>query len=146
MAADVPWGMPPGLLLKIWYMPAVLWVAVAAAIGLTTGLWGLSLGFLLGLDFIFKTWVANGLGHSRGYRNYDTPDTSTNNRWAVWLIGGENLHNNHHRYPSRANFAHKAGELDPGYAICRVFHAAGLIRLKNPPAKAVQEAGSVAAK
>ena len=131
IAADVPWGMPSRYLMRLWFLPAVLWFVAAGLFGWATGAWGLALGLLLGLDFIVKTWVANGLGHSLGYRNYDTDDTSTNNRWAVWLIGGENLHNNHHRYPSRANFAHMAGELDPGYGICLVLQAVGLLRIKG---------------
>lgn len=130
IAGDVPWGMPSGLVVRFWWAPAVFWALLALALHQLTGGWGASVGMLLGLDFIFKTWIANGLGHSKGYRNYDTPDTSVNNRWAVWLIGGENLHNNHHRYPSRANFAHFKGELDPCFAICRVMSALGLVRLK----------------
>jgi fatty-acid desaturase len=50
--------------------------------------------------------------------------------FAFRLIAGENLHNNHHRYPSRANFAHSPGELDPGYGICRALQALGLARIK----------------
>lgn len=138
IAADVPWGMPPKYLLRLWFMPAVVWVGLAALVVWGTGSWGLAIGGLLGFDFIAKTWVANGLGHSHGYRNYDTDDTSTNNRWAVWLIGGENLHNNHHRYPSRANFAHRSDELDPGYAICRMFQALGLLQIKSQPPRAQQ--------
>ncbi len=37
IAADVPWGMPPGLLLRIWYMPAVVWSVSAALLGWATG-------------------------------------------------------------------------------------------------------------
>ncbi len=142
IASDVPWGMPPALLMRIWWAPAVPWLLIAGLLAWVTGGWGASVGMLLGLDFIFKTWVANGLGHAVGYRNFDTPDTSVNNRWAVWLIGGENLHNNHHRYPSRANFAHVTGELDPGFAICRAFHALGLIRLKVEAGSALQVSGN----
>ena len=113
IAADVPWGVPSGLLRWMWWLPAVGWLAAAGLLGWATGMWGLSVGMLLGLEFILKTWIVNGLGHAAGYRNHDTPDTSVNSRWSVWLVGGESLHNNHHRYPSRANFAHEPGELDP---------------------------------
>jgi hypothetical protein len=44
--------------------------------------------------------VVNGLGHWWGYRNFETADTATNlTPWGVW-IGGEELHNNHHAFPS----------------------------------------------
>ena len=46
--------------------------------------------------------VVNGLGHWWGYRNFETADTATNlTPWGVW-IGGEELHNNHHAFPSSA--------------------------------------------
>jgi stearoyl-CoA desaturase (delta-9 desaturase) len=49
--------------------------------------------------------VVNGLGHWWGYRNFETADTATNlTPWGVW-IGGEELHNNHHAFPSSAKFA-----------------------------------------
>lgn len=49
--------------------------------------------------------VINGLGHWWGYRNFETTDTATNlTPWGVWVGGGE-LHNNHHAFPSSAKFA-----------------------------------------
>ena len=74
----------------------------------------------------------NGLGHWWGYRNFDTADTATNlTPWGL-LIGGEELHNNHHAFPSSAKFAlrklrvrHRlggavdAGEAAPGQGAAR---------------------------
>ena len=61
--------------------------------------------------------VINGLGHWWGYRNFDTADTATNlTPWAV-LIGGEELHNNHHAFPSSAKFALRKFEFDIGWAV-----------------------------
>jgi fatty-acid desaturase len=136
ISADIPLGMPYWFHRHFFYMPVVLWLVCAGLFGWATGAWGLALGLLAGLDFFFKTYVANGLGHSVGYRNHDTPDDSTNNRWAVWLVGGENLHNNHHRYPSRANFAHMPGELDPAFAMARLLQAVGLLCIKPHPSDA----------
>ena len=61
--------------------------------------------------------VINGLGHWWGYRNFDTSDTATN--LAPWglLIGGEELHNNHHAFPSSAKFALRRFEFDIGWAV-----------------------------
>lgn len=63
--------------------------------------------------------VVNGLGHWWGYRNFATADTATNlTPWAVW-IGGEELHNNHHAFPSSAKFALRRWEFDIGWAVIR---------------------------
>ena len=60
--------------------------------------------------------VINGLGHWWGYRNFETTDTATNlTPWALW-IGGEELHNNHHAFPSSAKFALRRFEFDIGWA------------------------------
>jgi stearoyl-CoA desaturase (delta-9 desaturase) len=59
--------------------------------------------------------VVNGLGHWWGYRNFETTDTATNlTPWGVW-IGGEELHNNHHAFPSSAKFALRKWEVDIGW-------------------------------
>ncbi|WP_425497227.1 DesA family fatty acid desaturase [Luteimonas flava] len=61
--------------------------------------------------------VVNGLGHWWGYRNFETTDTATNlTPWGVW-IGGEELHNNHHAFPSSAKFALRKWEFDIGWAV-----------------------------
>ncbi|PJK08944.1 acyl-CoA desaturase [Lysobacteraceae bacterium NML08-0793] len=61
--------------------------------------------------------VINGLGHWWGYRNFHTHDTATNlSPWGVW-IGGEELHNNHHAFPSSAKFALRRWEFDIGWAV-----------------------------
>ena len=63
--------------------------------------------------------VVNGLGHWWGYRNFETTDTATNlTPWAVW-IGGEELHNNHHAFPSSARFALRRWEFDIGWMVIR---------------------------
>ncbi|MHC9083572.1 DesA family fatty acid desaturase [Luteimonas sp. RIT-PG2_3] len=63
--------------------------------------------------------VVNGLGHWWGYRNFETTDTATNlTPWGVW-IGGEELHNNHHAFPSSAKFALRRWEFDIGWAVIK---------------------------
>ena len=64
--------------------------------------------------------VINGLGHWWGYRNFETTDTATNlTPWGVW-IGGEELHNNHHAFPSSAKFALRKWEFDIGWAAIKL--------------------------
>jgi stearoyl-CoA desaturase (delta-9 desaturase) len=73
--------------------------------------------------------VVNGLGHWWGYRNFETTDTATNlTPWALW-IGGEELHNNHHAFPSSAKFALRRFEFDIGWAAIRVLQALGLAKV-----------------
>ncbi len=59
--------------------------------------------------------VVNGFGHFWGYRNFETPDGSTNVVNIGVLIGGEELHNNHHAYPGSAKFSSKKWEIDTGW-------------------------------
>jgi stearoyl-CoA desaturase (delta-9 desaturase) len=73
--------------------------------------------------------VVNGLGHWWGYRNFETDDTATNlTPWGVW-IGGEELHNNHHAFPSSAKFALRKWELDIGWLAIRGLERLGLAKV-----------------
>lgn len=73
--------------------------------------------------------VVNGLGHWWGYRNYETTDTATNlTPWGVW-IGGEELHNNHHAFPSSAKFALRKWEFDIGWMVIRGLERVGLAKV-----------------
>lgn len=73
--------------------------------------------------------VINGLGHWWGYRNFDTADTATNlTPWAFW-VGGEELHNNHHAFPSSAKFALRKYEFDIGWTVIRGLQAVGLAKV-----------------
>ncbi len=60
--------------------------------------------------------VINGLGHWWGYRNFDTSDSATNLTPWGFFIGGEELHNNHHAFPSSSKFALRRFEFDIGWA------------------------------
>jgi stearoyl-CoA desaturase (delta-9 desaturase) len=73
--------------------------------------------------------VVNGLGHWWGYRNFETTDKATNlTPWAFW-IGGEELHNNHHAFPSSAKFAMRRFEFDIGWSVIRVLQAMRLAKV-----------------
>ncbi|MGY4524694.1 delta-9 fatty acid desaturase DesA [Pseudomonas sp. UBA4617] len=65
--------------------------------------------------------VVNGLGHALGYRNFECRDAATNLvPWGI-LIGGEELHNNHHTYPNSAKLSVRRWEFDMGWAWIRLF-------------------------
>src|SRR5690606_41626817 len=73
--------------------------------------------------------VINGLGHHIGYRNFECPDASTNIvPWGI-LVGGEELHNNHHAFPSSAKFEIRKWEFDIGWVYLRIFQALGLAKV-----------------
>ena len=75
--------------------------------------------------------VINGVGHYWGYRNWATPDWSTNIvPWGI-VIGGEELHNNHHAYPTSAKLSNKPYEIDIGWLYIRVFQALRLAKVKH---------------
>ncbi|APZ42069.1 fatty acid desaturase [Acidihalobacter ferrooxydans] len=81
--------------------------------------------------------VINGLGHWWGYRNYETTDGSTNLGPLGILIGGEEMHNNHHAFPGSAKFSLKRWEFDIGWMYLSIFRAAGLVRIKKLAPKPV---------
>ncbi len=75
---------------------------------------------------LFAAGVINGIGHWWGYRNYEVPDASTNIvPWGI-LIGGEELHNNHHTFATSAKLSAKWWELDIGWLYIRLFQGLGL--------------------
>lgn len=58
------------------------------------------------------TSLINALGHKWGYRNFDTDDNSRNSKITGILLGGEGLHNNHHKNPQSPNFSYTPNEFD----------------------------------
>jgi len=75
--------------------------------------------------------VINGVGHFWGYRNFDSPDAATNLvPWGI-LIGGEELHNNHHAFPSSAKLSARWWEFDIGWMYIRVLAALRLARVRR---------------
>jgi stearoyl-CoA desaturase (Delta-9 desaturase) len=75
--------------------------------------------------------VINGVGHFFGYRSYDVADASTNIvPWGI-LIGGEELHNNHHAFASSAKLSSKWYEIDIGWVYIRLLGMLGLATVKK---------------
>jgi stearoyl-CoA desaturase (delta-9 desaturase) len=82
---------------------------------------------------IFAAGIINGVGHYWGYRNYEVTDASTNIvPWGI-LIGGEELHNNHHTFGSSAKFSSKWWEFDIGWLYINLMQSVGLARVKKIP-------------
>jgi stearoyl-CoA desaturase (delta-9 desaturase) len=88
-------------------------------------LWALQMAWIP----FWAAGVVNGLGHWWGYRNFETSDTATNLvPWGVW-IGGEELHNNHHAFPSSAKFALRKWEFDIGWFAIKGLEKLGLAKV-----------------
>ena len=85
---------------------------------------------------IMAAGIINGAGHFWGYRNFEAPDSSTNiSPWGI-LIAGEELHNNHHTYPTSAKLSVKPYEFDIGWMYISLLQMVGLAKAKKTPPKA----------
>jgi len=105
----------------------VLDLALFGAIGATV--WAVQMLWIP----VTAAGVINGLGHWWGYRNFEAPDASTNIvPWGV-IIGGEELHNNHHTYPTSAKLSVKPFEFDIGWGYIRALQALGLATVRKTP-------------
>src|SRR3989344_2206853 len=105
----------------------VIDVALFGPIGIT--IWAIQMIWIP----IFAAGIINGVGHYWGYRNYEVSDASTNIvPWGI-LIGGEELHNNHHTFGSSAKFSSKWWEFDIGWMYIRLMETVGLARVKKIP-------------
>ncbi|HBP27868.1 MAG: DesA family fatty acid desaturase [Advenella sp.] len=105
------------------------------ALGLTV--WAVQMAWIP----FWAAGVVNGLGHYIGYRNFSSPDTSTNLFPIGIIIGGEELHNNHHAYGTSAKFSSKWYEFDIGWGYIRILQALRLAQVKKvaPKLKLVRE-------
>jgi stearoyl-CoA desaturase (delta-9 desaturase) len=108
-----------------WGPTLMLFISVALFGVIGAALWALQMVWIP----FWAAGVINGLGHWWGYRNFDTADTATNlTPWGFW-IGGEELHNNHHAFPSSAKFALRKFEVDIGWAVIKMFESIGMAKV-----------------
>ncbi len=107
----------------------ILNLALFGAAGLTV--WAVQMAWIP----FWAAGVVNGIGHWWGYRNFEAPDASHNvSPWGI-IIGGEELHNNHHTYPTSAKFSVKPFEFDIGWGYIRALEMVGLAKVKKTPPK-----------
>ena len=110
------------------------------------GLPGIALyGFQMITMPLLAAGIINGLSHARGYRNFETEDASTNLWPLAVFVAGEELHNNHHAFPSSARFSQHPWEIDLGWLHLRLFAALGLARIRRvaPKPELVEEPSSL---
>ncbi len=109
-------------------------VVLFGPIGIT--IWAVQMAWIP----FFAAGVINGIGHYWGYRNYEVQDASTNIvPWGI-IIGGEELHNNHHTFPSSAKLSSKRWEFDIGWLYIRTMEVFGLARVKKIPPELLLDA------
>ena len=103
----------------------ILDLLVFGAIGLTV--WAVQMLWIP----VMATGIINGIGHYWGYRNFEAADASTNvSPWGI-LIGGEELHNNHHTYPTSAKFSVKPFEFDIAWGYIRAMEMVGWAKVRK---------------
>jgi stearoyl-CoA desaturase (delta-9 desaturase) len=103
----------------------IIQFALFGPIGIT--IWAVQMAWIP----LWAAGVINGVGHYWGYRNWSTDDASTNIvPWGI-IIGGEELHNNHHAYATSAKLSNKWYEFDIGWMYIRLLEALGLAQVKK---------------
>ncbi len=107
----------------------VINLALFGSLGLTV--WAVQMMWIP----ITAAGIINGAAHFWGYRNFEAHDASTNiSPWGI-LIGGEELHNNHHTYPTSAKLSVKPYEFDLGWMYISILQFMGLAKVKKTPPK-----------
>lgn len=118
---NVYWAWPNGGIVLLVLSCLVLFGAPGIVI----------LGIQLLATPVLAAGVINGLGHNSGYRNFETDDASTNLTPLALLIGGEELHNNHHAFPTSAKFSVRWWEFDIGWMYICIFRFLGLCSVRR---------------
>jgi stearoyl-CoA desaturase (delta-9 desaturase) len=104
------------------------------------------IAIVLGSMPVFAAGVINGLGHHTGYRNFETDDASTNIVPWGFFIGGEELHNNHHAFPTSAKFSVRKWEFDIGWMYICLLRPLRLVKVNRvAPCPLLGETGNRAA-
>ncbi len=117
--------------LSWWGVLAMLIIDVAlfGAAGMTV--WAVQMAWTP----VMAAGIINGAAHYWGYRNFEAPDASTNiSPWGI-LIAGEELHNNHHTYPTSAKLSVKPYEFDIGWVYISLLQKLRLATVKKTPPK-----------
>ena len=112
---------------SVWGVSLMLIIDVALFGVVGLAVWATQMAWIP----IWAAGVINGAGHYWGYRNFEATDASTNvSPWGL-IIGGEELHNNHHTYPTSAKFSVKPFEFDIGWGYIRAMEMIGWAKVRK---------------
>ncbi|MBH9553770.1 DesA family fatty acid desaturase [Inhella gelatinilytica] len=120
----------------VWGIGSLLVLQVLLFGGLGITLWAIQMLWIP----LWATGVINGIGHYWGYRNFEAPDASTNVSPIGFIVGGEELHNNHHTFPTSAKFSVKRFEFDIGWGYIRLLQFFGLAKPRKVPPRVIEGA------
>lgn len=128
-------GAPDDWLERHVYGAAYHYLGIALMVVLFLLLFGVPGIILIAVQLVSQPLLAagivNGVGHYAGYRNFESPDASRNvTPWGLFL-GGEELHNNHHAFPSSARFSIRRWEVDVGWGVLRILSVLGLAQVRR---------------
>jgi stearoyl-CoA desaturase (delta-9 desaturase) len=120
---------------NLYHHPRWSYLGIVLLVGADLVLFGVPGIILIALQLsnmpLFAAGVINGLCHAKGYRNFETDDASTN-LWPIGLfVAGEELHNNHHAFPTSARFSMRRHEVDMGWLHLKVLEAFGLAKIRR---------------
>jgi len=111
------------------------WQGVGLMMIINLFLFGAIGGFVWAIQMVWipitAAGIINGIGHYWGYRNYDCEDASRNISPFGIIIGGEELHNNHHTFATSAKLSSKWYEFDIGWLYIRCLECFGLAKVKK---------------
>jgi stearoyl-CoA desaturase (delta-9 desaturase) len=125
---------------NLYHHPARSYYGIALLVVTNLVLFGVPGIIMIALQLVNMPFLAagivNGVAHAKGYRNFETDDASTN-LWPLGIvIAGEELHNNHHAFPTSARFSMRSHEVDMGWLHLKVLVWLGLAKVRrvaNPP-------------
>ncbi len=134
------------LIERFYFVPPLILAAVLYAIGgLPWLIWGV---FVRTIVTWHCTWFVNSVGHTYGYRNFETKDQSRNSWWVALLAFGEGWHNNHHAFPTSARHGLMWWEFDLSFVIICLMSKMGIIwdvRIPQPAQITAKSAASASA-
>jgi stearoyl-CoA desaturase (Delta-9 desaturase) len=125
---------------NLYHHPARSYYGIALLVVTNLVLFGVPGIIMIALQLVNMPFLAagivNGVAHAKGYRNFETDDAATN-LWPLGIvIAGEELHNNHHAFPTSARFSMRPHEIDMGWLHLKVLVWLGLAKVRrvaNPP-------------
>jgi stearoyl-CoA desaturase (delta-9 desaturase) len=111
-----------------WQGPAIMLITDFVLFGAAgVAIWAVQMVWIP----FWAAGVINGIGHYWGYRNFESPDAAANiSPWGI-LIGGEELHNNHHAFPSSARLSNRWWEFDIGWLYIRTLEILRLAKVRR---------------
>jgi stearoyl-CoA desaturase (delta-9 desaturase) len=136
LVQDIPFDVSYINRKNLSWLPYLTHAALSVGLYLSLDSAWIAVAYFLGImSHPVQGWMVNALAHRYGGRNFNSPDDSRNNHFVALFVFGEGFQNNHHHYPERAKFSVKWNEIDPGYVLCLMAEALGLLKINRAKIK-----------